>query len=319
MIIKDTQRHDYLVGRLPSSDFGLPTSNFRLPSSNSLSHYRISILTHSVLLLILSLFAVSLQAQNAIGNFVEDEDKLYAETKQINQFFRRFNNEESPKGKRYAPSQPIYRNAKGRKTYLPMLFDLSNFAINTDTKQSFINKVLDEQHPIFLDFHGHDWFAEVKTKFLYKGEQVDISFYLQLEQENLGYKWVITNVFFHEYNAVFNDRNSDKTTHFLHPLSHELDFMNLIKVFKEDNEIKDYTNRGFKVDYLSIFMYEFKQGLFTFLTIKEVDFHFFQVPGWYFSLKEYNRSGNNSGWLISQLSPINEDEKQILMKYIYHE
>lgn len=268
---------------------------------------------------ILSLLAFSLQAQNAIGNFVEDESKLYAETKQLNQFFRRFNNEEATNGKRYSKHQPEYRNAVGRQKYLPLLFDIDNQLIADNIKADFIQNVTDTDSPVFLNFHAGDWFAEVKTQFLYKGEQVNVSFYLQLEKENLGRKWVITNVFFSEYNAIFDDRFSNKQKHFLHPLSHELDFMNLIKVFREDNEIKDYTNKGFKVDYLSIFMYEFKKELFSFVNVKEVVFHFFQVPGWYFSLKEYNRPSNNSGWLIAQLSPINETEKKMLLKYIYHE
>lgn len=267
----------------------------------------------------MSLLAFGVQAQNTIGNFVEDESKLYAETKQVNQFFRRFNNEESPKGKRYAPSQPAYRSSKGRRRYIPMLFDLSNHAISQPHKQAFMDSVLDTHTPVFLNFHGADWFAEVKTKFLYQGETVNLSFYLQLEQENLGYKWVITNVFFHEYNALFDDKYQDQQQHFLHPLSHELDFMNLIKVFKNKDEIKDYANKDFKVDYLSIFMYELKKGMFSFLTVSEVKFHFFQVPGWYFSLQEHNRAGNNSGWLISQLSPITPAEKAVLMKYIYHD
>jgi hypothetical protein len=158
----------------------------------------------------------------------------------------------------------------------------------------------------------------VKTKFLYRGQDTYITFFLELEQENLGYKWVITNVNFKDYSLVMKE-DDDKQEKFMHPLSHELDFMNFIKVFDDKNYIEDYTNKEFAPDYLSIFIYEFKQGLFEFKTVMNVKFHFFQIPDWYFELERFNRPGNNTGWLISRLTPISKQEKRILMKYIYHD
>jgi hypothetical protein len=50
-----------------------------------------------------------------------------------------------------------------------------------------------------------------------------------------------------------------------------------------------------------------------------VKFHFFQVDGWYFELSEFNRQGYNKGWLISTLMKITDKDKDVLMKFIYHE
>jgi hypothetical protein len=47
----------------------------------------------------------------------------------------------------------------------------------------------------------------------------------------------------------------------------------------------------------------------------QVKFHFFQVDGWYFELSFINRAGNNSGWLISKLYKITEQEKEALIKF----
>ena len=66
-----------------------------------------------------------LVAQN-IGNFVEDESDLYASTKQVNQFFRRFNGEEDFKGERLYPEDKGYRDPELRKKYLENLFDHDN-------------------------------------------------------------------------------------------------------------------------------------------------------------------------------------------------
>ena len=272
-----------------------------------------------VLLVILySLSFSNFSSAQAIGKYMEDESRLYAATKQVNQFFRRFNNEEGPDGIRYSKKSKEYRNHDTRLKYLNILFDLENLSLNDEIKDNFINLVNNDTTPYYLDFHKKGWFAEVRTKFIYRGQDTYVTFFLELEQENLGYKWVITNVNFKDYSLIMKE-DDDKQEKFMHPLSHELDFMNFIKVFDDKNYIEDYTNKEFAPDYLSIFIYEFKQGLFEFKTVMNVKFHFFQIPDWYFELERFNRSGNNTGWLISRLTPITEQEKRILMKYIYHD
>jgi hypothetical protein len=77
--------------------------------------------------------------------------------------------------------------------------------------------------------------------------------------------------------------------------------------------------KGYKPDYLSIFLYEVKQNRIKFKTVSALKFHFFQIDGWYFELSYFNREGYNTGWLISNLIEINEKDKQILMNYIYHD
>lgn len=254
----------------------------------------------------------------SLNEYLGVEATLYAQTKQVNQFFRRFNGEEGPSGKRYMIDDPNYRDAKIRKRYLQMIFDLESPFIDKTQRKDFIKQVTEKSNPIILDFHTGDWFAEVTTQFLYDGREEKISLFLKLEQENLGHKWVITNVFFRHFHDLFTDEDDGKM-HFLHPLSHELDFMNLIKVFKETQKLARYAASGFKPDYLSIFLYELKRGKLSFQRVHNVKFHFFQVPGWYFELSEIHRSGPNSGWLISGLVDISEIDKGILLNYIYHE
>src|SRR5882672_9189733 len=61
---------------------------------------------------------------------MDDESKLYAESKQVNQFFRRFNGEEDEKGNRYYPGDKPYHSDKLRKKYLGILFDENNNGIS---------------------------------------------------------------------------------------------------------------------------------------------------------------------------------------------
>src|SRR5689334_12532134 len=112
---------------------------------------------------IVSLLSTPLWAQLATD--LGDESKLYAESKQVNQFFRRFNGEEDEKGKRYNPSDKLYRSQKLRKKYLSILFDDSNSGMSSDLKVEFVKHVLDKNESTILDFHGNNWFSEVHATF----------------------------------------------------------------------------------------------------------------------------------------------------------
>ncbi len=266
---------------------------------------------------IVLLIAPDLPAQS-IGSYLGDEAILMAQTKQVNQFLRRFNCEENPDGQRFDPGDPLYRDPILRSKYLSILFDNENPAINELTKQDFIQTVVNGDHSIYLDFHGGEWFAEVTTKFLYKGNETPLTLFLRLQEEQVGSKWVITNVYFEPFSKLFFN-SAPGQLKFLHPMSHELDFMNLIHVFKNKDEVELYTAREYHPDFLTLFIYEVKNGNLTFKTVQQVKFHFFQVPGWYFELVDFNRRSANSGWLMANLLKITPEEKELMMKFIYHE
>jgi hypothetical protein len=257
----------------------------------------------------------------AIGNYVEDESALYTSTKQVNQFFRRFNGEEDTKGERFYPEDKDYRNPALRRSYLNNLFNNDNSYLTPGLKAEFIDHVLDKNSPTFLDFHGGGWFAEVTTTFKYQGAERFLTLYLQLESDTVGSKWVISNVYFEPFARLFADQDSLRKSgqKFLHPMSHEIDFMNLVRTFESKSSLEQYLAWKYHPDYLTLFIYEFKKGNLEFNSVTKVKFHFFQVDGWYFEISDFNRSGYNTGWLISSLMKINKDEKEILLKYIYHE
>lgn len=269
---------------------------------------------------VLLLMVVSVKGQ-ILQDYLGDESDLYAATKQVNQFFRRFNGEEDFKGERYYPEDKMFRNPGLRKTYLENLFNNENPYITGALKNNFIDEVLDPREPDYLMFHGGSWFAEVTTVFNYLGVEKYLTLFLQLEEDTVGSKWVITNVYFEPFAKIFADQDSLRVTgqKFLHPMSHELDFMNLVRAFDHSEYLEHYLAWKYQPDYLTLFIYEFKRGNLRFQTVSRVKFHFFQIDGWYFELSQYNRKGYNTGWLISTLMKINDDEKELLMKYIYHE
>jgi hypothetical protein len=256
-----------------------------------------------------------------LEDYLGDESDLYASTKQVNQFFRRFNGEEDFKGERFYPEDKLYRDPKLRRTYLENLFNNDNPFITPALKESFISRMLKPESPVFLDFHGGSWFAEVTSSFNFKGQEKYLTLFLELEKDTIGSKWVITNAYFEPFAKVFADQDSLRARgqEFLHPMSHELDFMNLVRAFDDKESLEQYLAWKYKPDYLTLFIYEYKLGNLKFNSVSRVKFHFFQVDGWYFEISDYNRQGYNTGWLISNLMKISPEEKEILMKYIYHE
>jgi hypothetical protein len=249
----------------------------------------------------------------------DDESKFYAESKQVNQFFRRFNGEEDEKGNRYYPGDKLYRSAKLRKKYLSILFDDSNAGISKPLKAEFTNKVLEKPETNLLDFHSGNWFAEVHAIFNQAGKDQTVVLFMTLEKAQLGSKWVISKAFGDMFKPYFT-RDTTKVGRFLHPMSHELDFMNLRKAFLNTDSLGQFTSKKFIPDHLSVLLYAVKNGELTYKSVDQVKFHFFQIDGWYFELNEFNRSGYNTGWLISNLVKLNNStERDLMLKYLLYE
>ncbi len=246
-----------------------------------------------------------------------DESVFYANTKQVNQFLRRFNAEEDANGEKLDPSDKYYHDAKIRQRYISSLFDQANTSIPMDLKKEFITKVTDKKNPVFLNFHGVGWTAEVSTQFDFYGKPSAVVLFMEIQQEGQGYEWVIKDVSFNALDYYFDKKKGDEKA-FIHPMSHELDFMNLRKAFEKGTP-EAFTPNDFKPDMLTLFLYEVKKGNLKFKSVDRTVFHFFQLEGWYFELANFNRTGDNAGWLISNLVKLEPGQKEALQKFIFHE
>ena len=250
-----------------------------------------------------------------IGNFKMDETELYAMTKQMGQFMRRFNYEEDQFGYKLNPKDPKYRSNEMRRQSLPILFDQEKFGNQTELQRYFIEDVT-KGDSTYMTFLGGRWYSEVSTTFRYNGEEVNVMLFLAIEKDGLGSKWVLTNIYFSEFNKMFpTGEMVEKEKHFLHPMSHELDFMNIYKAFQDPDIIEYYASNDYRPDYLTLFFFEIKQGKLVFQHIDSVKFHVFQIKDWYFEVSWFNRSGLNSGWLMSNVMYMPEKEKNNLIKF----
>ena len=269
----------------------------------------------NIFILALTIAIVWPVAGQTIGDFKMNETELYAMTKQMGQFMRRFNYEEDQFGEKLNPKDPRYRSNEMRRKSLPILFDQQKYGTQTDLQRYFIEDVTKDDST-YMTFLGGRWYSEVSTTFRYNGKLVNISLILAVEKEGLGSKWVLTNVYFSEFNKLFpNGEMAEREKHFLHPMSHELDFMNIYKAFQNPEVIEYYASKEFQPNYLTLFFYEIKQGKLVFQHVDSVKFHVFQIKDWYFEVSWFNRSGMNSGWLMSNVIYMPEKEKTNLIKF----
>jgi hypothetical protein len=265
----------------------------------------------------LSIIQFHLISQKISDIYKDEEAALVASTKQVNQFIRRFNAEEDFKGNRLYPSDKKYRDISLRKTYLGNLVDQENNSLK-QLYPDFSKDINSSSNPKYFDFYGGNWFAEVSAKFLYNGKEQDVLLFLKIEEENAGYKWSFIGAYAGFLDQEF--KSSPPTdVKFIHPMSHEIDFMSLRKVFKNNTKIDYYATKEYSPDYLTVFFYLVKKGNLVFQDVNDVKFHIFQIENWYFEMQYFNRKGDNAGWLISNLLKVPEKDKASLIKSFYHE
>ena len=272
-------------------------------------------ITRHIVLLALTIAFVWPVMGQTIGDFKMDETELYAMTKQMGQFMRRFNYEEDQFGFKLNPKDPKYRSNEMRRQSLPILFDQEKYGNQTDLQRYFIEDVT-KGDSTYMTFLGGRWYSEVSATFKYYGKTVNIQLILAIEQEGLGSKWVLTNVYCADFNKMFpTGELVEKEKHFLHPMSHELDFMNIYKAFQDPEIIEYYASKDYQPDYLTLFFYEIKKGNMVFQHVDGVKFHVFQIKDWYFEVSWFDRKGLNSGWLMSNVIYLPEKEKTNLIKF----
>jgi len=131
---------------------------------------------------------------------------------------------------------------------------------------------------------------------------------------------VISNIYFPAFEKYFpHVTDTINATYFLHPMSHELDFMNIHKAFDNPDKVDYYLEKDYRPDMLTLFIEGIKEGELRFVSVNNVKFHFFQVPNWYFEVSYFNRNNMNSGWLISNMVRISDRDKKDLIRNYTHE
>ena len=248
-------------------------------------------------------------AQNA-GGFLND-DLYKTRVKLVDEFFDRFN------GKELRPD--INTNANDAKLKnLLVLFNAGMFQSFEDSvfveAKTFAEKVI--QDSITLQYQDSTWIAKATCHGKFKGNAVDFSLYLNVENRSgKMYKWVISKA----EGSIFNLTPSlRKESIMLMPDDHETNFMSLHRITSEkDDYILNYKQKYFNADPTTVFYAYVYTGILDIEYVKPLEFIFYQVPGYKFTISHFERENYNAGWLINSLEKVTDEEKTLFLNYIY--
>jgi len=251
-----------------------------------------------------------------------DRERFVKEVKQLDQFFKRFNNREdiftgevkSLEAYSKEKKDLVKFQTERKKSLLTLLNFSDSVLIKKKETVDFINYAGDDSNHVELGYNDEDWYAKVECSFKYRGQKQGVLLTLKREgTPDLGNKWVIKGVDlpFISLNSIRTD-----TIKFISPMNHEVGFMDLIKVFRDNLNIAQYTSTGFVPDKLNIFLYLIKTGELQYISVNSIQYHFLQIKSWLFTVDYFNRASNNSGWLISSIVSMDDAEKKNYKKNV---
>lgn len=167
-----------------------------------------------------------------------------------------------------------------------------------------------------LNYSDTLWFATAHCSGKLKNKTVEFTLILNVEKRAKDmYKWVIARA----EGDIFRltpAKNDGKAM--IMPDDHETGFQVLGKITaNSETEVVNYAQKTFEVDQTSVFFAFVNQGLLDIEAVTDLQFVFFQVPGWEFSIKEFDRMDKNSGWLITSFKKISDRDKNTFLKNVY--
>lgn len=159
-----------------------------------------------------------------------------------------------------------------------------------------------------------NWYANMNMVMLYnKKDTIRANVTLQPEiADNGAVKWVILSVKFDNQKTIFPEEVNKE--HFISPMNHELEFMDMHKVFEKKGSPAPYFQEKFEPNHTQIFYYMLSKHVLKLIMIKKLNFHYLQIPQWAFRVSYYHKENFNSGWLIDRLVRINNIDEQTKYK-----
>lgn len=235
-----------------------------------------------------------------------------AQVKSIDEFICRFNGIEL---------NPEIKNDSGirRRNNIIALFDfqMSHTKLSdNEFKQlitGFVNRAIESG--IRLQITNSKMWAEAKSSIKVDGKKKVVTLVLKSETYKKNFvRWAIVGV-----KGLVEADIIDTTNYYaISPVEHEIHFMTLDNIFRNNRaKIMGYRGKDATIDELSVFLTLAMTGKIDFCMVDKLTIHCLEVPGYAFTINELGRRGNNSGWLISKLIPLEDyDKKQYIKKLL---
>lgn len=228
------------------------------------------------------------------------QQKFNYQVKQLSQFMERFNYIEKVK--------PLNGMESSKILNLVSLINAQDTGLVYDPKTiEFLKIISNDSSDFTISYADTNWFAIAKGIFSYQGKDILIDITLRQQGEiGKGYRWRIEDV----SSSIFSFHVSrDSLKKFINPMNHEIGFTELSKAINEKEGISAYASKV-SDDFLTTFLIMVQNGDIKLKQINSTEFIFFQIPGWVFTVKNFNRLDNNSGWLIASLKKMDLKQKE---------
>lgn len=263
--------------------------------------------------IILFICAASLTIQSKaqiIGSMLNRE-QYEARIKLVDEFFNRFNGKEDRPD--ISKNDSIYQLKRFLSLFNGKMFKSPTDSIYIEAK-NFIHSAIENN--IKINYKDSLWYASATCHCKFKGKEESFKLYLTVEhRKNNMYKWVIANV---EGN-IFELKPSKKSEKIMMlPDDHETNFLSLYRITNDNIDlITNYKRKNQEIDKTSVFFSYVYNGWLSIDYVSNLTFTFLQIPGYEFSIREFEREGNNVGWLICDFNKISNDSKINKIKMLY--
>jgi hypothetical protein len=233
---------------------------------------------------------------------------FFYQVKEIDEFFERFNDEPGS----FIRTAYKARNIKfriSRRRLIRSLFNYENTSRDSVMIMRFLSDVTNKSNPVYLDFYGNDWYAELSCKFRYRSSSIIIPVILKIEvTENKGSKWMIVAVGRSRLKSkiVVSEMTQSKIkTKCLSPTSHATNFVSLKRAFDDKENLSNYFESFyFNRSNMSAFYNAVLNREIEFMHVNKIKYHFLLADKWIFTVEDFNREALNSGWLINHMQKV---------------
>jgi hypothetical protein len=267
--------------------------------------------THILKFLIFISFSIChhrLFSQVISNNDGAKEKHFIYEVKEIDEFFERFNDERGSFIRGVYKARHVKFNIP-RQRLIRSLFNYENMSKDSVMMNKFVSDVTKKKEPIYLDYYGDDWYAELACKFKYNSSSIVVPVIMKIVMtQNKGSKWMIVAVGASALKSkifLTEMAQSKITTKIISPTSNGTNFVSLKRAFEDRENLSSY----FETFYIKrSHMLELYNAILNseieFLDVARVKYHFLLADKWIFTVENFPREELNSGWLINHIEKV---------------
>jgi len=251
--------------------------------------------------------------------------------KSVDDFFDRFNFKEKTNFRNFLITEFPDNNITREKLLYTLFNAKSKYCSDID-KKDFVNEVIKESYPQYINYKDTNWYAALDCSVLLNGKPEKLLLVLNVESKiNDGFEWSITAAHssfldgsLGEIDATlfseFKNKNilSDEKKYFLSPISHGIDFTNLDNIFTNKNHFKNYISKDIASSELIKLNNLITNSKIKFRQVESISYHLLQIDGWVLVLNHIENKDYANGWLVNQLIKTTENEKRIYKQKSLH-